>query len=250
MLYTETIDAQTLDLIKKLMADKALDNFNLVGGTSLSLQIGHRKSIDIDLFSSSGFDAQTLRKHIENNYQADFKWQARNAMGGQINNIKVDIMSHQYPLVKPVQIADGIRLVSLEDIAAMKLNAITRDGNRPKDFVDIYALLEHKPLKEWTDAYEQKYPDVSKFMAHQSLLYYKEIDFGQLSKDMTLKEFDWKKIIERLKQAVNDPKKIFQSISKDSKMSLEQKIKQEKKLSNELKQSSHLKKSQSQKPHK
>jgi hypothetical protein len=76
------------------------------------------------------------------------------------------------------------------------------------------------------------------------LLYYKDIDLEQLARDLTLKEFLWDKVTERLKQAVNDPRKIFRSISKELKQSLEQKLKQEQKLSNEVKQKKALKKSQ------
>jgi hypothetical protein len=63
MLYKETVEARTLDLIKLLMADPKLEDFFMVGGTALSLQIGHRISIDIDLFTLKDFDATALKKH-------------------------------------------------------------------------------------------------------------------------------------------------------------------------------------------
>ena len=49
-IYTETVDSATYELLKKFMSDPFLKDFNLVGGTSLSLQMGHRKSVDLDLF--------------------------------------------------------------------------------------------------------------------------------------------------------------------------------------------------------
>jgi hypothetical protein len=235
-----------LDLIKRLIKDEKLGEFNLVGGTSLSLQIGHRKSLDIDLFSSKSFDASALRKYLEEKYSATFRWQMKGGMGGEINQIKLDLMAHQYPLLKPVQEFDGIRLVSLEDIGAMKLNAITRSGDRPKDFIDMHILLEYKSLKTWTDAYQKKYPDVTEQMALQSLNYFNDIDLIQLGKDLTLKDFDWKKVTQRLKQAVKEPNKIFASVSKELKQSLEQKLKQERKLSYDLKKKESQKKSQRQ----
>lgn len=56
MLHTETISAATLELLTQLMLDNNLKDFILVGGTSLSLQLGHRISIDLDLFSVSAFN--------------------------------------------------------------------------------------------------------------------------------------------------------------------------------------------------
>ncbi|HSZ87684.1 MAG TPA: nucleotidyl transferase AbiEii/AbiGii toxin family protein [Puia sp.] len=246
MLYTETVDAKTLVLIKDLMVDEKFKEFNLVGGTSLSLQIGHRKSIDIDLFSSNDFNEQEIKKHLEKNFGATIDRVSKNSIRAEINEIKVDLAVHKYPLLKPLQEVDTIRLISLEDIAAMKLNAITRSGNRPKDFVDIYALLEYKHLQNCIEAYKQKYPNVTENMARQSLNYFNDIDIKALGNDLTLKNFDWKKVTQRMKQAVKAPNKIFDSVSKELKQSLEQKLKQEPKLSNEVKQKKVLKKSQRQ----
>jgi hypothetical protein len=241
MLYTETVDAKTLVLIKDLMVDEKFKEFNLVGGTSLSLQIGHRKSIDIDLFSSSAFNEQEIKKHLEKKFGATVDRVSKNSIRVEINEIKVDLAVHNYPLLKPLQEVEKIRLVSLEDIAAMKLNAITRSGNRPKDFVDMYALLEYKHLQTWIDAYKQKYPNVNENMARQSLNYFNDIDIKALGNDLTLKNFDWKKVIQRMKLAVKEPNKIFESVSKELKRSLEQKLKQEQKLSNEVNKKKALK---------
>ena len=60
MLHTNTVEPNTLELLKKLMSIQILDDFFLVGGTALSLQIGHRKSIDLDLFSIEKFDIQEI----------------------------------------------------------------------------------------------------------------------------------------------------------------------------------------------
>lgn len=62
MLHKETVTTATLDLISKLLAEKQLEDFLLVGGTALSLQVGHRISIDIDLFSNKPFDSQETKR--------------------------------------------------------------------------------------------------------------------------------------------------------------------------------------------
>jgi hypothetical protein len=67
-----------------------------------------------------------------------------NSIKAEIGDVKLDIMAHQYPLLKPVQVSAGIRLVSLEDIGAMKINAISANGTRAKGFSLIGITLYDK----------------------------------------------------------------------------------------------------------
>ncbi len=92
----------------------------------------------------------------------------------------------------------------------MKLNAIAGSGNRLKDFVDMYYLLEHKPFRLLGLAYEQKYPDVNIQIAGNSLLYFNDIDHSVSVKLMS-GIVNWDKIDKRLHQAVYNPMKIFPS---------------------------------------
>lgn len=147
MLHTETVEERTLALIKRLMVDDELAAFYLVGGTALSLKIGHRKSIDIDLFTHKDFNAQKIGKHLESAYHPSAIRVIKNGVFAIIDDVKVDVIAHQYPLIENVEKAEGIRMVSLIDIGAMKLNAIHGNGTRLKDFIDMYKLLEYHSLK-------------------------------------------------------------------------------------------------------
>ena len=137
MLRTNAVEAGTLDLIKRFMSDDKFKDFNLVGGTALAIQISHRLSIDIDLFSTTPFNAFELGHHLTSNYDAQEVRTLTNAVFCFVNDIKIDLISHQYPLVEKIDILDEIRMVSLLDIGAMKLNAIYNSGKRLKDFVDM-----------------------------------------------------------------------------------------------------------------
>jgi hypothetical protein len=99
---------------------------------------------------------------------------------------------------------------SLEDIGAMKINAIAGSGNRLKDFVDMYYLLEHIPFRILGKAYEQKYPNVNIQMAGNSLLYFNDVDHSVPVKLMD-GVIDWRKIDKRLHEAVYNQMKIFPS---------------------------------------
>ena len=78
MLHKETVKPGTLDLIKKLMRDQQINSFHLVGGTAMALQMGHRESIDIDLFNSGDFDSAQLADHLKTHYDARIKRQNGN----------------------------------------------------------------------------------------------------------------------------------------------------------------------------
>lgn len=60
MLHTQTLTPQTLELIQALQEEPLLQGFHLVGGTALALQIGHRISIDIDLFTRGDYDVDDV----------------------------------------------------------------------------------------------------------------------------------------------------------------------------------------------
>jgi hypothetical protein len=175
VLHEETVERGTLDLIIALSKDDQLSQFNLVGGTALSLQIGHRISVDIDLFIDKPFDSNQLANHLINNFGAYETVVIKNGVFCYINNVKVDILTHQDSWLKMPTVEKGIRLASLDDIAAMKFNAIVGDGSRVKDFIDIYMLLEHRTLNQMTYAYESKYRSINARVARKALLYHKDV---------------------------------------------------------------------------
>ena len=208
MLRKETVTTETLELLKELMHDKLLTSFVLVGGTALALQIAHRRSIDIDLFSKEAFNETELSDYLRGAYNFTLDFTAKNTLKGEINGIKVDLITHAYPdVLKPLTI-EGVRIASLEDIAAMKLNAIIGSGSRVKDFVDVAYLSSHLSLKKMIQAYAAKYSENNAIMALKALNFHNDINFKE---PVQLLEggFDWDTIVLRLKEMTNDPDKIF-----------------------------------------
>ncbi|MCC9041202.1 nucleotidyl transferase AbiEii/AbiGii toxin family protein [Myroides sp. M-43] len=204
MLYKQTVINELWELLQRLMKDEKLQDFILVGGTALSLQIGHRISIDIDLFSTKDFDYKSISQHLKQKLNANIKEMFNNTILMDINRVKVDIIAHKYPLQKEVLNIDNVRLASLEDIGAMKLHAIFQSGTRIKDFVDMYFLLEHNPLQTYLDAYKNKY-NGNTALASYALTFYENIyrDFEVIL--MHGKESNWDRMKERLEKAVANP---------------------------------------------
>jgi hypothetical protein len=211
MLRKETVTAGTLELLKKLMLDENLRNFFLVGGTALSLQIGHRISIDIDLFSQQTFDENQMLEYLEstNNFQLDYL--AKNTLKGQIGETKVDLLTHAYPLTEKVKFIEGIRIASLEDISAMKLNAIVGNGTRLKDFIDMAFLSCYLPLKKMMDVYEDKYSTRNPALTIKSLSYHNDINFSEPVK-LIAQKYSWKAIERRISKMIEFPSKVFDTL--------------------------------------
>lgn len=200
MLQKEAIEPRTLQLLKALQADSMFAQFHLAGGTGLALQLGHRLSVDLDLFSITPFDSSFYLEYLEKNYQFALDFSAISTLKGSIDGVKVDFIAHSYKLLLPVLEKDQISIYSLADIAAMKVNAIAGNGTRSKDFVDMYCLLELYSVSQILEFYQNKYNDRNTFHALKSLNYFDEVDLSDWPVLISKKRFTWntvKKSIEK-----------------------------------------------------
>ncbi len=200
MLFTETVTGATLELLRDLMLRPELKQFGLVGGTNLSLRLGHRLSIDLDLFTNEPFDTEQVYIALESNYSNIIQAsQSDSMLFLYINDVKIDMVLLPYPYLKPAEEIDGIRLVSIEDIAAMKLSAIARRGVK-KDFWDIAELLDIFSIEEMIELYKTKYSSRDIFYLLRSLVYFEDAE-AQKDPDV-LKKVTWKQVKEKVKMAV------------------------------------------------
>jgi predicted nucleotidyltransferase component of viral defense system len=175
MLHKEAVTPDILKLLINLQNDPRFSDFILVGGTALALQIGHRKSEDIDLFIDIPFPVEEYVRHLVDTYDFRPDYMQQNTIRGSVSGISVDLITHHYPMIDPVVEIDGIRIASLKDIAAMKLNAISGNGTRVKDFIDIYFLLTEIPLSAIMESFSLKYGKHNSFHALKSLVYFDDI---------------------------------------------------------------------------
>lgn len=200
MLHKEAVDASTLGLLKSLQSKQYLNGFYLVGGTALALYNGHRRSVDIDLFSEFAFDATQMLENISHDFDFHLMFSAPNTLKGTINNINVDFIAHRYRLVSEPVKEEDIILVSEPDIVAMKLNAISTSGQRIKDFIDIFYLLKKYDLKTMLELYSQKYTQTNDLLILKSLIYFDDVEQSEwpvMIKDPGLKWNDIKRKIEK-----------------------------------------------------
>ena len=175
MLHYKTVDDFTLELLKKLQSLRIFSQMRLVGGTSLALQIGHRKSIDIDLFGLLNVDFDALTDELKTIGDVIVLGNSKNIHTYLIDEIKVDIVHYEYPWLKDKIVSDEIHLAAIEDIAAMKLSAIIGRGSK-KDFIDLYYILQQFDLAQLMSFYGQKFRDGSSFLVLKSLVCFEDAD--------------------------------------------------------------------------
>ena len=212
MLQTETIERETLELLKKLMQDENLSDFFLVGGTNLALQIGHRLSIDLDLFTHIPFETNDLVSHLIKVYDIQIeRVKEKNTIVGRIAGVKIDMIAHIYPLLQSPIIDEGVRMCSLQDITAMKLVAISDNGTRLKDFVDIAYLSTKMSLVQMLEYYAAKYKNTSPIHALKGLAYFGDINFDESIFLCNRKKFNWEKIEQRIRDMIKFETKIFET---------------------------------------
>jgi predicted nucleotidyltransferase component of viral defense system len=171
------VDIELIHLLQKLQKNKAFDNYYLVGGTALALQIGHRISEDIDLFTNIDLDKNSIQTNLNLIKKKSFTIINESFAMFQtlVDEIKVDFVSFPYKPIEKVKCEDGIKYLGLKDISAMKLHAVSNRGTEAKDFIDIYYLLKEMSLKEMFENYMKKYMVDSVLHIKKSLIYFDDI---------------------------------------------------------------------------
>jgi len=163
-----TVSPPLLSVLKDVMSEKMFDDFILVGGTALSLHLGHRISVDIDMFTATEYgsvDFDKIETYFRNKYSYTYRPDTGNIVGmgrsfyvgeSAQESVKIDLF-YTDTFIRPHSSVENIRLASLDDIVAMKVDVIQRKG-RKKDFWDLHELLENYPIQKMIELHEERYP--------------------------------------------------------------------------------------------
>ncbi len=197
------LEPGALTLLRSLGKLPELGPFFLVGGTALAIQIGHRRSEDLDLFTLEEFNPERCLSAVKTLAVETLTvvGTAPNTLNLVIDGVKVDLIRHNYPLIHEPCPTEFCRLASRPDIAAMKLAAITNRGSR-KDFIDLYFLLREFTLPGMLDFYTAKYAGHDIFPVVRSLLYFDDADAEP--EPVMLEEVPWATVKAAITRAVQD----------------------------------------------
>jgi hypothetical protein len=170
--HPESVSPELLEIAGSLAAMEELCGAALGGGTSLALVFGHRKSIDIDYFLADAFDPIRLQEALFRLFpDIEFVNRTSGSLCATIGTVKLDMLLHSYPLLR-----EGLQFLSMADMAAMKVNAVTNRGSK-KDFSDLLLLHENGiPLADALDLFCQKYGPSGRFLAIRSLNWFEDTE--------------------------------------------------------------------------
>ena len=147
-MYPEAISDSIWELLRRLNSIPEIKSYYLGGGTALALQLGHRRSCDLDFFASNHFDAVSIAKsQALKGLEVTINHQASRHTELMVASTKVDFLREQLRLRFPRKSIDSqmenLIMADARDIGRMKLFSIGSRGSK-KDFVDLYCLTREK----------------------------------------------------------------------------------------------------------
>lgn len=202
-MFLSILDKKRAELLKKLGFLERY-RFYLAGDTALALQIEHRTSLDFDFYTGQVFDSRKLREEFDKIFRKVQEiYVAEDTLGLEVNGIGISFFRYPYPLIRPLQKVESVYVASSEDIAAMKIIAISQRGIK-RDFIDIYFLIKKFGLKKIIKFTKEKYPMFNIYVGLQGLVYFKDADEGlEKARFRLLKNLNWPEVKDYILKEVN-----------------------------------------------
>lgn len=179
-MHTEILTPEQMKLLP--LVGKFRKNFGLVGGTAIALQIGHRQSIDFDLFSLKKFDNGNIRRRIvENNQRVSRIHKDEN---GQftcfINSVQFTFFHYPFKINFSKDLGGIIKMPDLLTLAAMKAYALGRRA-KWKDYVDLYFVInKYHSLEKIVKRAESIFKgEFNERVFREALSYFGDVDYGE-----------------------------------------------------------------------
>jgi len=178
-MHKEILNKDQVELLPLLKEFKR--EFYLVGGTAIALYIGHRRSIDFDLFKPTSFSAKRIISKLDTHH---FTYKVTRNVSEQLNlilsDVKFTFFEYPFPVQPEFLFENYIKIPSLLDLAAMKAYALGR-RSKWKDYVDLYFILkDHYSVKQIAQQAELIFGQLfSEKLFRIQLCFFKDIDYAE-----------------------------------------------------------------------
>lgn len=191
--HREVITSMVERTLQDLHRISVLTRFYLAGGTALALQLGHRRSMDLDFFSGEPFDEERLIQKVQQLHDFSVVATGEHTLHVQVQGTKVSFLGYPYPVLFPFKPFLDVDVADLRDIACMKISAIAGRGTK-RDFVDLYWVSKRYGLDHVLNWFKEKFAQANYSTVHilKSLTYFQEAEKDPLP-DMLL-NVSWEEV--------------------------------------------------------
>lgn len=193
------LSREQLGVLEQLKKSILLNStFYLAGGTGLAILLNHRRSVDFDFFSEIDFFPLKMIEELKKNFkeeQISLVEMKKDTLIVSLKKIQTSFFRYDYPLLKPLTGQYGLKIASIEDIAAMKVISIVQRGLK-KDFIDLWTIIKDTAysLDELFPLCKKKYGSAfSESVALKALTYFHDAEEEELSEGIR-HQFLWDEI--------------------------------------------------------
>lgn len=190
---TKAISRETKSNLELLGTSGIVNKFYLAGGTACALYYGHRISYDLDFFTRAKFDSRKLEQELRKLGELTVDVIEEDTFLGQLNQVKISFFYYQYPLISKTVNFQNVSIAGIQDLAAMKVDALQGRGTK-KDFIDLYTILttEKWLIDQALLYFQKKYKEANYNLGHilKSLVYFEDANSSQ-SKLTLIQDYNW-----------------------------------------------------------
>ena len=172
-MFEEVLYPETIEVIELLRPN--LETFYLAGGTGLTLQLGHRRSDDLDFFSETLFNTDSFLSLVSPD---KILLTSLGTVHCEIKGIRISFLYYNVPLIYPALSWHGIKVADYKDIVAEKIKTISQRGAK-KDFIDLYAVLKMKhSISEVCNFFKKRFAasGINFYHVLRSLVYFEDAE--------------------------------------------------------------------------
>lgn len=175
--HRETIPPTVEAALTDLDAAGVLAGFYLAGGTGLALHLGHRRSVDLDLFRQEMFSPERLVEKLQAQGSIRIRQIEPGTVHFDLRDTRASMLHYSYPLLFSLQRFLTVDVADPRDIACMKVSAIASRGSR-RDFVDLYVVAQRYGLDQILDWFRRKFAATPYSRVHilKSLTYFEDAE--------------------------------------------------------------------------
>lgn len=192
-MFQQGISKPTQSSLAVLSQVKFVGEYFLAGGTACALHMGHRLSFDLDFFSPKPVEPRIITAALKNLGELEVYQNDEGTFNGKFKQVKLSFFVYPYRILYPFLEYSGVKMADIQDLACMKLDAISRRGTK-RDFIDLFFICKQFALSDLLKLFEKKFAKLNVPIWHviKSLIYFEDAEKNDLPE--MLQPVNWQQV--------------------------------------------------------